>query len=458
MQDSSQGAYRQAVTSDAYFNQSCGMFGRFDNVYRQWEDPALLQSLNHFLRALGDPFLSSPWRVIDLGCGAGKGLELLSGIKAVLRGEMEEFSTQGDVSTFHGSEYLGIDLSTDMIEKAREIHGTVPNVYFPSVQFEVADLNEGLPSHLYEKPFDIFFSSYGTLSHLKDPAFKKVIQDIARNMGDQAILVVDLLGRGSPEWPLYWNDGLAPDQMRPYSMSHIVPPGERKSKEIPFFPMRFWTGEELLSFLNDSLSGSNVHVSSRFIRDRSILCGRHMDTGEYRTAARPTRQHLNSLLELDRRTDLSQLIFTKEDLEQKPLPETIDFFHTFIPAWNYIILETCTFLKLQKRQPGFSFPGKGESLYCEKGEAADRFELAIKRDPGVAQSILGEFPVLASVLDSMERVVKLCRDYPATDPVATLVEPALAFSLRRLEEKMQKGLGVGHTLLGFFELTRKKPK
>ena len=72
--------------------------------------------------------LSSPKRIVDLGCGPGNSTKLL-------------------VDRFPASHTVGVDSSPDMIEKAKAA--------MPQTSFRLDDLNSYVP----EEPVDLFFSN-----------------------------------------------------------------------------------------------------------------------------------------------------------------------------------------------------------------------------------------------------------------------------------------------------------
>jgi hypothetical protein len=145
-----------------------------------------------------------------------------------------------------------------MVRKARERHGGVPKV-----EFEIADLQDGLPVSQSDPPCDIYFSSYGALSHLPDGAMRKLLEDICEHMSERAVFVADLLGRYSYEWPCYWNGhGLSP-QMRPYSMEYVYSPEMLNGQQNGHFSLRYWGGEELDAFVQETVSARGVRVARK---------------------------------------------------------------------------------------------------------------------------------------------------------------------------------------------------
>ena len=162
--------------------------------------------------------------------------------------------------------YLGLDLSEATISQGQENYGGASNV-----RFRQGDLREGLGAVLEEKPFDICFSSYGALSHLEAPALHRCLGDILRHAKLGAIVVLDLVGRYSPEWPDYWSARTEAEKVRPYSMSYLYPEAERRSGMVERFPLRFWTGHEIHGLCADLQQERGVPIRALEVLDRSIF-------------------------------------------------------------------------------------------------------------------------------------------------------------------------------------------
>ncbi len=395
--------YAKAVRIGAYDRLPNGLFGKFDNVRRFWEDTVTLRTLAQFLT----PLLSykratlSRLRVIDLGCGSGAGYDF---VVAAAGADMVDF-------------YKGIDISPEMIGKAREIFGDNPKC-----AFELADLNDGLPASS-EPPYDLYFSSYASLSHLPDHSLRRLLRDICHHMGKRAVFVADLLGRYSYEWQCYWdedNDG----KMLPYTMSYIYPPGSPERQGAEHFPMRFWGGEEFDQFVEETVVACGVTIVRRERRDRSILVGRHMDTRAFNPFAPPLRFMVNSLFEPNHRTDLKQLLF---DYRPHPCcPNLNAFFERFQMAWNAVVWTVMEELNLEPAR-------KEEAVHL--------------------LSFLYPEPV-RRILQKLRRSIQHACAFWGDDPIANEVEPKLACALRELEQTLQQGLGVGHALLALYEFRK----
>ncbi|MGP0128495.1 MAG: hypothetical protein ACTMUB_04270 [cyanobacterium endosymbiont of Rhopalodia musculus] len=70
----------------------------------------------------------------------------------------------------------------------------------PHVRFKQADLSEGLGDlKITEAPFALYFSSYGSLSHLARKDLVHLLQDICHQGRHGSLVVMDLIGRYSIE-------------------------------------------------------------------------------------------------------------------------------------------------------------------------------------------------------------------------------------------------------------------
>jgi SAM-dependent methyltransferase len=411
--------YAAAVDSGAYERDTGGLFGKYDNVRRFWEDQINRYTLRDFLFELvaRKHKALSRVRVIDLGCGAGEGYEILTNVH---KGDLSLSSKEVDVMRPQMiGEYRGVDISPAMVEKARQNYAANPKLHF-----EVADLNEGLPVTQEDPPYDIYFSSFGSLSHLEDDAFARVIEDICDHMGQTAIFVADLVGRYSYEWQCYWDDpepGEGP--LRPYSMSYIYPPHLRDNGHVERFPLRFWGGEELDAFVTQICERKGVTIARRQRHDRSILVGRHMNTGELNPHAQPIREAVCSLHEFHKRTDLDSLLF--DYFPHPHHPELNRFFEQYQMAWNAVVFA------------------------CK--DAVENYDDPEKLREEPPQ----EYPeVVQHSIRTIRSVVANLKWFRMGDPLANIVEPQLGYVLRNLESDLQNGAGAAHGLLATYEFVK----
>lgn len=409
--------YAKAVAIGAYDNHAPGLFGKHDNVRRYWEDRYTRTAIGQFLDLLvaRQRKSGSGIRVIDLGCGTGEGLGILTSLHQTpltLDANLEKVIDYQDISC-----YRGLDISPAMIEKATALHEL-----HPQAEFVVADLNQGLPVAVGEPGYDIYFSSYGSLSHLNDRSLTNLVGNICDQMDEKAIFVADVLGRYSYEWPCYWGDLQENgSSMNTYSMSYIYPPDARGEIEIERFPIRYWGGEEFDQFMKEVTASKEVKISRRRLCDRSILVGRHMNTREFNPEAPPIRAAVNSLHETNCRTDLSQLIFDYNP--HRDHPDLNRFFYTLQDAWNAVVF-ACIDALGQWRTP--------KKLLADPPN--------------------GHPSVVQDAILTIRNVVSTAPELRLDDPRANFVEPQLAYLLRDLEWKLQQGLGAAHGLLAVYEL------
>ena len=191
--------YSETVSRGFYGRYVGGLSGKYDNVRTYWEDQVTRLALRPYVKERVQ--LSTAQRrgvrVVDLGCGAGQGYELLTRIPEKDLGL--EHSLRHVLPPSCVARYLGLDLSESMVRQGRENYRDVAHV-----SFQLADLREGLGPALSEPPFDIYFSSYGATSHLDTASLRWCLGEILRHARPGALVVLDLIGRYSPEWPAYW--------------------------------------------------------------------------------------------------------------------------------------------------------------------------------------------------------------------------------------------------------------
>ncbi len=68
-----------------------------------------------------------------------------------------------------------------------------------------------------------------------------MLVDIAEHGNNESIIVMDVIGRYSIEWPSYWDVKNEEEKVRDYSMCYLYTEAD-KDIEIEHFPIRFWTG------------------------------------------------------------------------------------------------------------------------------------------------------------------------------------------------------------------------
>ncbi len=149
--------------------------------------------------------------------------------------------------------------------------------------------------------------------------------------------------------------------------------------------------------------------------DRSIFVGRHVDTQEYGTHLPPLRKLVNRLFEHNLRTHLDQL-----SIEFRPVAnaqELNEFFRTLTECWNTVV------------------------NFARARLAGSRVELV--EMPGWR-----DFPPpLQMGLMMLDRIVDSVAWIDVGDVRANVIEPQLAYVLRRMEHDLQDGRGSGHGLV-----------
>lgn len=418
---SEKGAYTQAFRTGKY-EKSSGLVGKYDNVRRFWEDQVTGIFLRHALTNLVERKRRrlERIRILDLGCGGGDGHDLLMDVTTKDPGIYEYITSA--ITQDMLKEYKGIDINDDLIQQAEAYYG-----HHPKMRFMHGDLSNGLPHEIIgEAPFDIYFTSYGTFSHFHDHQSVKIIADICRHAPDRGIFVGDWLGRYSYEWQDLWHHRVGEEYFMDYRISYIYPEEERGNREIAVFPLRLITRDEIMRIINEASKESGVEIRPVRFFDRSVYIGRHMDTGDYNANCPKLRGVVNSLFEGYVRTDLENLLV---DYVPRPGFEYLNnFFEMFFMSCNTLVKYTISLLS---------------NYDCENGKL------------NAAPEILPFYPdPLKEAMDTMRRVIEGVGWLKWGDVRANVIEPHLGFSLRRLEMELPPGTGVGHGLIGIFEVRK----
>lgn len=413
-------AYDQAARTGMY-EKPKGLLGKYDNVRRFWEDRvtarALAPSFRDLMARKGQA--GRGVRVLDLGCGSGDGLELMTSIP------QDEPNGYSDGNCVLPAElidtYLGVDINEDLICQAEACHGTGPNV-----RFIQADLSDGLPASVKElPPFDVYFAGYGTLSHFHDDRAARIIADIAAHSADGAIFVGDWLGRYSYEWQDLWDNPVDREYFMDYRISYIYPEEERGQAEISSFPLRLMTDNEILHIVREAASLSGTELVPTTFVNRSVFVGRHTDTKDYNGNCPRLRSAVNSLFEQAHRTDLDSLIV--DYVPAREFDELNRFFSDFFHACNSLVRYT--------------------RFLMDTPDAAHADTVAGRNSSGVPAA-------LTHACDAMRSLVQSLRDVEWCDVRANFIEPMLAYQLRMLETSLQQCSGTGHGLVGVFHVNK----
>jgi len=362
-------------------------------------------------------------RILDLGCGGADGYELLAGIRqrdADLHKVQVNLLSEESLGL-----YKGIDLNEDLLNQARSIHGDNPKLVF-----ERADFTSGLPLGRDEKPFDLYFTSFGTCSHHnEDETLVRLLQEIAQRTEDYCVIVCDWLGRYSYEWQTLWTNDLAENRNMDYVVSYIYEKEERELRrdELQHLLLRLVSRQEAEAVVAEASRQAGVEIRPLAYFDRSVVTGRHMDTAEYNPHAQPLRQAVNSLHEANRRTDLESLVF--DYVPKAGFDFLNEYFELLQMCWNALVRYTQDLLE----------------AYDEKNQ--------VLRD-GVREIPASYPPVLREMMERMRRVVEGVGWLGIGLPRENIIEPQLGYALRYLVTRMQQGLGCAHGLVGIFEVAR----
>jgi hypothetical protein len=418
-------AYSEAVKSGLYAKRT-GLVGKYDNVRRYWEDEQTRLFLRpHLQRLIGYCHDSMRrLRIMDLGCGSADGYELLSGIR---QRDADLQDVEIDLLAPHvvGC-YKGVDLSADLLMQARGIYGDRPKMVF-----ERADFTKGLPLAPNERPYDLYFSSYGTSSHHNDDkTFVSLMSEIAEKTREYSVIVCDWLGRYSLEWQSLWTNDLAENRNMDYVVSYIYEKEEREQRrdELQHLTLRLVSRQEAEGMVEEASKAAGIKIKPLGFMDRSVLTGRHMDTCEYNNHAQALRQGVNSLHEPNMRTDLSTLVF---DYVPKFGFEFLnDYFDQLQACWNALIQYAQTLMEIYD-------------------EAGARFGSA-------PPTIPASYPEpLRIAMDRVRRVVEGVGWLSSGLPRENIIEPQLGYALRYLVMKLQNGQGCAHGLIGVFEVDKR---
>ncbi len=413
-------AYAQAVESGRYA-RTTGIHGKYDNVRLYWEDNATQLALRPFVDALVSARVAALRRVriLDLGCGSGDGFETF------MRMPRHDPGIGDDEVRIILPDYLGHYKGVDNNEA---LLGQTQQRWKgrPKMVFEVGDFSRGLPVGEGEEPYDVYFSSFGALSHLGEDETVRLFAEIGRHAEDGALIVGDWLGRYSYEWQDLWDGDISREQWMDYAISYIYPDRTRRPRRLEMLRLRLLAREEVLRIVRRAEERAGVRIEVGRIFDRSLFVGRHMDTGDYNPHLRPVRRHVNSLHEENRRTALDQLLV---DYRPRQGFEQLNrFFEQLQTSWNTLVRHTI--------------------------ELCQRYDAASGTIPGLAE-VPGFYPEqLRRAMRDIQRVVEGSGWLRMGDPRANVIEPQLGYALRGLEMELQSGAGTGHGLVGIFTVRK----
>ena len=415
-------AYTQAFQTGKY-DKATGLLGKYDNVRRFWEDQVTAIFLRPFLNDLvaRKKKRLERLRILDVGCGSGDGYDLIMGVTIKHPG-IHDYIVNA-VTDDMLKEYVGIDLNENLIQQALEYYGDKPKL-----RFETTDISQGMiPGILSEEPpFDLYFTSFGTLSHFTSEQCIKIIADILSHAPDQALFMGDWLGRYTFEWQDLWHHPADSEYFMDYRISYIYPEEERATADVAAFPLKLVCRREIEDIIKKASQQAGVEIKPLVYFDRSIFIGRHLDTGDYNKNCPKLRGPVNALFETYVRTDLENLLV--DYVPRTGFEHLNNFFESFFMSTNALVKYTMGLLG---------------DYDCDTGKLE------------CTPDILPYYPKpLQEAMETMRRVVEAVGWLKWGDVRANLIESVLGFALRKLEMELQPGTGMGHGLVGIFEIRK----
>jgi SAM-dependent methyltransferase len=386
-----------------------GLTGKKDNVRKYWEDIEIKLTVRSCVEKLLEK--KSDIRVIDLGCGSGEGFELLTHIpvsKPLNLGKQHFVLPPKQIS------YTGVDISESMVLQGRKNYEGLNNV-----RFKQADLNSGFLL-ADDNPFDIYFSSYSSLSHLAPDKLQQLIEEILNHAKAGAFIVMDLLGKYSLEWPKYWR---TEKTMCPYNMAYLIPPESRRAGTIQWFDVCYWAPLMLHHLLEDAAKKTEKNIKIIQCVDRSIFVGRHMETGLFGAPHLNYRHQINRFFDRDYRGELEHLIIDLgwcAELERIQ-PLTWARLQNYKEKWNCVISLVEAL------------------LHGNDSTVSYLIETT-------SQDVSNELKFLAWLYRNAHR-------FPVVDFWASVIGPQIAVILRNIELSLGPATGCGHGLLCVVEIT-----
>ena len=397
-----------AAQQGFYGSERVGLTGKKDNVRKYWEDVTtkltIREPIERFLERRNNI------RIVDLGCGSGEGFDLLTHIPVSnpLNSKHKSFALSPEQIS-----YIGVDVSHSMVKQGLKNYESQENV-----RFEQVDLNKGFQL-IDEQSFDIYFSSYASLSYLEPDKLQQLTEDILNHAEVGAFIVFDLLGKYSLEWPKYWNENI---KKLPYNMAYLISGEARDKQPIHWHDACFWTPSELFQLLKNASKNTGAHIQIDHCIDRSIFVGRHMETGLFGAPKSNYRYNVNHLFDPEHRAEISQLFVDLSWYEEfgKTRPNIWRHLLDYKEKWNYVI----------------------------------RLVNALLHDDNILVSKLIQ-TTSSDISNELKFLTWLYRNayrFPVTDFWANVMGPQIAMILRNIEMSLEPAMGCGHGLLCVVEI------
>jgi SAM-dependent methyltransferase len=410
-------AYLEAIQHGRYSDQVKGLRCKYDHVRIQFEDFITAYYLRPYLEKIVESKLNGNGeglRFYDLGCGTGDGYELLSKMAGDAR--LSEFDTR----LIHDDmveQYKGIDLNVALLKEARNLLG-----HYDHVNFCKGNFSNGLPLEEGDAPYDLYFTSYGTLSHCNDEELEKLFIDIAKHAHNGSLILGDFIGRFSYEWQGLWTHEPEEQKFIDYKINYLYEEEDRENMEVTSFPLRLMTPDEVLNVLDKAARKAGVELKVMRFFDRSLFIGRHIETGTYNGNPQPLRLMVSSLFERGLRTyfpDLKVNFRPRSGFEQQNKA-----LQTLAESWNSLVDYTMYLME--------HHDGPEELLPYPPQTTVKPLEKAYR--------------VMRQTLEGSRGLYG--------DVRADLIEAQLGYALRSLEMNLQQGQGLAHGLVAVIKVIK----
>ncbi len=410
-------AYLEAIQHGRYSEKVSDLRCKYDHVRIQFEDfitayylrPHLEKLVENKVNGSGDGL-----RFYDLGCGTGDGYELLSKMAGTTKlSEFDNRLIQQDMM----SQYKGIDLNVDLLKEARNLFGD-----YEHVEFCKGNFSNGLPIEEGEYPYDLYFTSYGTLSHCNDEELEKLFVDVAKHGNSGSILLCDFIGRYSYEWQDLWTDNHEEQPYIDYLINYLYAEQDREKVEVSSFPLRLMSPPEVNKVLENASRKAGVELKVERYFDRSLFVGRHIETGTYNGNPQPLRLMVSSLFERGLRTYFPDLKVSFRP--RKGFDWQNEALQTLADSWNALVDYTMVLMEhYDSDEELLPYPPQTKVKPLEKA-----------------------YRVMRQTLEGSKGLYGDIR--------ADLIEAQLGYALRSLEMNLQHGQGLAHGLVAIVRVVK----
>ncbi len=410
-------AYLEAIQHGRYSEQVKGLRCKYDHVRIQFEDFITTYYLKPYLEDVVTTKAvenGEGLRFYDLGCGTGDGYELLSKMAGETR--LSQFDTRliNDEMLEH---YKGIDLNVALLKEASNLFG-----HYDHVDFCKGNFSNGLPIDEGEESYDLYFTSYGTLSHCSDEELERLFIDIGKHAHNGSLILGDFIGRFSYEWQDLWTNEYEKQPYIDYKINYLYAEEDRDKVEVSSFPLRLMTPEEVLKVLESAARKAGVELKVLRFFDRSLFVGRHIETGTYNGNPQELRLMVSSLFERGLRTYFPDL---KVDYRHRAgFDRQNETLQTLADSWNALVDYTMVLME--------HYDGPEELLPYPPQTAVKPLEKGYR--------------VMRQTLEGSRGLFGDIR--------ADLIEAQLGYALRSLEMNLQHGQGMAHGLVAVIKVEK----